>query len=367
MKNLSKNGLSDLQFMALVFTAMVGATVIYLPRDMAAGAGRDGWMTILAAGLAVFLVANFVFLLCRRFPQKTLAEFSCTILGKPLGIVVSLLYALYAVFVAGIKLRIFVEVSRTWVMFWTPITFFIALFLLSALYIILQGAVPLGRLSELILFITLFSALLMFLPMAQFNFIHLKPVGQEGLLTIARAAPRASFAYLGFETLLVLFPLVQSRGKVYRLYTMAISLAGILFAGTALMVYGVSGVEHTRLQIWPVMEYLATGRLLFIERIDNLFLFVMTFKVVGLVAVQYYAAAVTMAHITNKKLYALWVLVLLPVLFAVAFLPAHQYQVFQLAAFLGPAGFTFIFSLVLLLLVVAIIRGKDDRKEEAGQ
>jgi len=203
--------------------------------------------------------------------------------------------------------------------------------------------------------------------MAQFSIIHLKPVGQAGMFTIARASPRALYAYLGFETLLVLFPLVQSRGKVYRLYTMAIFLAGILFAGTALMVYGVSGVEHTRQQIWPVMEYLATGRLLFIERVDNLFLFVMTFKIVGLVAVQYYAAASTMAHITNKKLYTLWALVLLPALFAVAFLPAHQYQVFQLADFLGPAGFVFIFSLVLLLLLVAIVRGKDDRKGESGQ
>jgi hypothetical protein len=137
-----------------------------------------------------------------------------------------------------------------------------------------------------------------------------------------------------------------------------------MFAGAVIMVYGVSGVEHTRQQIWPLMEYLATGRLLFIERIDNLFLFVMTVKIIGLVAVQYYAAAVTMAHITSKKLFGLWTLVLLPAVFAIAYLPGHQYQVFQMAALMGTGGFVFIISLVLLLLLVAVIRGQDERKEE---
>jgi spore germination protein (amino acid permease) len=241
------------------------------------------------------------------------------------------------------------------------------LLLVPVLYIVRQGPVPLGRLAELILFSTLFIALLMLLPMAQFNFIHLKPVGQEGLLTITGAAPRAFYAYLGYETLLVLFPFVQNRRKVYRLYFLAIFLAVVLYAGTAVMVYGVSGVEHTRQQIWPLMEYLATGRLLFIERIDNLFLFVMSAKIIGLVAVQYYAAAVTMAHITSKKLFSLWTLALLPVVYAIAFLPGHQYQVFQYAALLGTGGFVFIISLVLLLLLVAVIMGQDERKEEKGQ
>ena len=317
--------------------------------------------------MAVFLAACFVYLLCRRFPQKTLGEFSILILGKPLGLLFSGLYILYALLMAGISLRIFVELSRTWTMFWTPMTVFIAILIVPVLYIVSQGIVPLGRLAELILFTTLFTFLLMLLPMAQFNSIHLKPVGQEGLLTIAGAAPRAFYAYLGFESLLVLFPFVQSRSKVYRLYFLAIFLAGVMFAGTAVMVYGVSGVEHTQQQIWPLMEYLATGRLLFIERIDNLFLFVMTQKIIGLVAVQYYAAAVTMAHITSKKLFRLWALVLLPALFAIAFLPGHQYQVFQYAALLGSGGFVFIIFLVLLLLLVAVIRGQDERKEKKGQ
>jgi spore germination protein len=189
MKNLSKNGLSDLQLLALIFIATVGATITYLPRDMAEGAGRDGWIAILAAGMAVFLAACFVYLLCRRFPKKTLGEFSVLILGKPLGLFFSGLYILYALLIAGINLRIFVEVSRTWTMFWTPMTVFIFSILVPVLYIVSQGVVPLGRLAELILFTTLFTFLLMLLPMAQFNMIHLKPVGQEGLLTIAGAAP----------------------------------------------------------------------------------------------------------------------------------------------------------------------------------
>lgn len=367
MKNLSKNGLSDLQLLALIFIAIVGSTVTYLPRDMAEGAGRDGWIAILAAGIAVFLAACFIYLLCRRFPQKTLGEFSALILGKPLGLLFSGLYILYALLTAGINLRVFVEVSRTWTMFWTPMIVFIALLLVPVLYIVSLGIVPLGRLAELILFTTLLTFLLMLLPMAQFNFIHLKPVGQEGLITIAGAAPRAFYAYMGFETLLVLFPFVKNRHKVYRLYFLAIFLAGVMFAGAAVMVYGVSGVEHARQQIWPLMEYLGTGRFLFIERIDNLFLFVMTAKIIGLVAVQYYAATITMAHITSKKLFRLWALVLLPALFAITFLPGHQYQVFEYAALVGSGGFVFITLLVLLLLLVAVIRGQDERKDKKGQ
>ncbi len=358
------NGLSDFALIAIIFVGTTGANIFYLPRIAAEQAGRDGWISIALAILPVCLIAGLVYLLCRRFPNRILPDFCILILGKPLGVLVSSVYIAYTLALSAITLRIFTELTKTWTMFWTPQWFFIVLLLISVVYITLQGAVSLGRLMELAFLLLLLTVPLALIPaLLHFEPLQLRPVGQEGLLVIGRAIGVTAFSYLGFEVLLVFFPLFTGGKKILRLYILALISVAVLFTGVALLTYAVMGVEYVQIQVWPLMEHLSFGQLPILERIDNLFLFLWTIKIIGLVAVQYYAATATAAALTGQKHYSLWALLLLPVLYGMTMLMGSQVTVFDLAQQFGLWGAAFIVILVFLLLLVAVIRSLDERKE----
>lgn len=364
MKNAKKYGLSDFQWMAIVISTTLGTGIMTLPRTAGEVAGRDGWISVALAGILTGIAATFIWLLCRKFPTRIFPEFSILILGKPLGILVSLLYVVYALVLGATALRIFAELGKTWSMIWTPMPVFLIGMLVPTVYISRLGAVSLGRLMEIVMYLTILALLLFLLPLREFDFLNIRPVGAEGWRAIAGAVPESSFAFLGVEAMVVFFPFIINRHKVLRVTYLAIAAITVLYVGNILFIYGVMGIEHTLNQVWPLINYLRIGSLPFVQRVDNLVLFIWTAQVMGVVAIQYYAGSFTVAALTRHHYHDIWAVVLAPLVYAVAILPEHLTDVFALSDIVGRWGIIGILGITGLLLLVAKIRGLDESKEE---
>jgi len=150
VKTSRRYELSDAQLAAIILGSVVGAGFTTLPRLMAKDAGRDGWLSIALAGGLVWLISVLIYLLCRRFPNRILPEFSIVILGRPLGILVSVAYAAYALTLGATALRVFIDMVRTWVVIWTPVWVFMLAGLLPAAYAAYSGIIVLGRVLVLV-------------------------------------------------------------------------------------------------------------------------------------------------------------------------------------------------------------------------
>jgi spore germination protein len=363
MKDAKKYGLTDFQLLAIVISTILGAGIITMSRTLGAIAGRDAWISTALAGIAVWLLSGLIYLLCRRFPEKTLPEFSSTILGRPLGILVSILYAVYALFLGATALRIFHEMIKTWLMVRTPLPVFVMLIVVPTVYAARMGAVTLGRLMELIMYITVIALLVFLIPVGDFIPLNVLPVGAEGLTAIASAMPKAAFAFLGFEVLLVFFPFVVNRDRVFRVYTLALAVVTLLYMGIIVITYGVLTFEHTLKKVWPLMNYLRVGTLPILERVDNMMMFLWLAQIFAVVAIQYYASTYTMATLVGRSRHDLWALLAWPLVYIVAVFPNRQEQVFQLGDLVGMSGMIFLLILVVLLLLVAMARGLDEGKK----
>lgn len=364
IKNVKRfYGITDSQLFSLLICAMLGAGITTLPRTTAQQAGRDGWLSIIIGGVVVWLITGLIYLLCRRFPNKTLPQFSMKILGKPLGILVTCIYIGYALFLGGNALRIFLDLAKTWNLLWTPSWAFLLSILVVVVYTARLGASTLARLSELIVIVTIPALLLFLLPLNEFQILHLRPVGGEGIMAIARGAPEAAFAYLGFEILVIFFPLLVNRQKVFRIYTLALATVTALYAVNNIFIYGVLGVEQTTLQVWPLINYLRIGTSPMFERVDNIFLFIWTAQVFGVTAIQYFIATFAFATLTGKSRHDLWALLFAPVLYIIARFPKRFSDIIRVSDIVGLWGTVFLVSMTVLMLLVAMIRGLDERKE----
>lgn len=358
-----KYGLSDSQWFAVLLCVILGSGILTLPRLVAAEAGRDGWLSILVAGAGTLLLAALIYLLCERFPAKTLPEMSTTILGKPLGILVSVVYALYTFAFSGAVLRVFLELVKTWIFLWTPTPVIMLAFLMPVVFICRMGAVSLSRLTEIISLMTLIIILLWLVPTREFSLLNLRPVGAEGIMAILRGAEKASFSFLGFEVMLIFFPFIVNRKKALRVTLLALIFITLLYVGNVVLILGVRGVEYTMLQKWPLATYLRVGRLALVQRVDALVFFFWTAQIIGEVAIQYFAGTFTLATLTRHHYHDLWALACWPIIYGVAAFPVRLSRVFDFMELVGRWGLVGITALVVILLLVAKGRGLDERKE----
>src|SRR5690554_4729012 len=357
-------GFSDFQWFAVLICLTLGGGIITLPRTVAEVAGRDAWLSLLIAGVFTWGLAVLIWLLCRKFPNRTLPEFCILVLGKPLGILVSVLYALYAFTAAGESLRIFVELIKTWVLIWTPASVFVLAILVTAVYINRLGATTLARLMEIITLLTVFVLLIWLVPVGEINFLNLRPVGTEGLVAIAKGGQESIFAFLGFDVMLVLFPFIRNRKNILRVTLLALTVVTLLYAGNVILTHGVLGVEHTLLQQWPLMNYLRVGSLPFIQRVDTIVLFFWTAQILAVVAIQYFAGTYILASLTRHHYHDLWSLLCWPIIYLVAIGPGTLSQVQAIGAGISRWGLVGVIGLVVLLLLVANVRRLDERREE---
>lgn len=356
--------LTNFQWFSVVFCTILGAGIITLPRTVADVAGRDSWISVIVAGGIICILATLIWLLCKRFPTKTLPEFAILILGRPLGIFASILYAFYAFVAAGIVLRIFVELVRTWVLIWTPAPVVILAILLPTVYISRMGATTLGRLMELVTMMTVVVLLLWLVPIGELNLLNLRPVGAEGLLAIVQGGQEATFSFLGFEVMLVFFPLMRNRNKVLHVTLLALGVITLLYAGNVALTHGVLGVEQTLLQQWPLMNYLRVGMLPFLKRVDSIVLFFWMAKILAGVAVQYFAGTFVLATLTGRNYHDIWALVCVPLVYIFSTLPENLATVVAISDLFSRGSVFGIMGLTMLLLVVAKVRGLDESKEE---
>ncbi len=361
----NKFELTDYQWFAVIVCAVLGAGITILPRTVAISAGRDGWLSIILAGAGACLFALLLWLLCRKFPTKTLPEISVAVLGRLLGTAVSVLYILYAFVLAGAIMRVFVEIIDTWVLVWTPDYVFYLLLLGVTVYVARMGATTLARLMEIITLLTVVVFLIWLTPLGEFNSLHLLPVGAEGVVAIAEGALEAFFSFLGFEALLVFYPLIANQQKVLKVTLIALVFITLLYAGNVILTFGVLGVEHTMLQKWPVISYLRVGSLPFARRVDTVVLFFWTAQIMGEAAVQYFAGTYSLAVLTGRRFHDIWTLVCWPAVFLVAAAPQSLGQVFKVVDLVGRWGGALVLGIVLLLLAVAQVRGLDEREASA--
>jgi len=208
---------------------------------------------------------------------------------------------------------------------------------------------------------------LFFLPLDQFDLLSVRPIGGEGFLTILGATPSASFAFLGFEVLLVVFPFITNRQRIFRIYTLTLATITVIYMWNAVVIFGVLGIEYTQIQVWPMIKYLHIGTLPVVERVDNLFQFIWFAQVIAVVAVQYYAAASTLAAITSKRAYHLWAALLWPIVYLIAVLPVRQVTILRAEHIVGRLGMAFIAVMVSVLLLVAWLRGLDESEGALGK
>ncbi|WP_088042560.1 GerAB/ArcD/ProY family transporter [Bacillus sp. EAC] len=212
------------QLMCLVVLTQVGVSVLSIPYAESRRAGHDSWMSILIGGIIAQVVIIIIYQLGKRYPDRSMQQYIFSIIGKPLGSVMNLFFALYCAQSSLMVVISYSDVLNRWVLFQTPWFVLIGVSLVLTAFIASSTLRSISTITQSILSMFLICVVIILISgIGKGDLRNFMPIGTHGIGSIIKDSIPAFWAYAGYELLLYVFPFVKCNKKKDILIAMSIA------------------------------------------------------------------------------------------------------------------------------------------------
>ncbi len=352
--------ISPYQIAMIIIMTVISVGVFSIAADAAEAVGTDGWLIIAIAGVINVLAVTVIVKLNSRFPGKTFAEYSQTIIGTIPGKVLTSLFAIYMLLIIAHVTRTFTEVVKMFLLFRTPTEVIMLSLILICTYIVRGGAECIARISELlfpILFIPFFIILMFGFPVMDFS--NLLPVFQTSPGKMLTAIPALIFNFGGIEAILFYMGFMKDPRKAYKPAIFAVLFITFFLVMITVFCTATFGKNVTQLYIWPLVSYLRAISLpgLFIERLDGFILSLWMLTVFSTIVSAYFIVSYSISKVAGTKEQKQYVLPMAILIYYFALQPSSLAEMYEWGAAIFPYSITFfLYVMPVTLLMIAKFR-----------
>ncbi|MGW6383966.1 GerAB/ArcD/ProY family transporter [Peribacillus butanolivorans] len=251
---LEKGKIGSRQLTILVILYTIGDSILVIPSIVASEAKQNGWVSgIFSVAIAPLLVVFLYDALRKCYPDLTLVEYSQKILGKWLGIAISLLFISYFFITTATYLREIGDFMTSQIMPDTPIQVIMFLFMSIVLMSARLGLEPLARSAEILFpFVVILLSSLMILLLPEIKFQNLQPVWEGGVKPVIRGSiPFIVFPFIEPVAVLMILPFVSQKERIRKSLFVGQLLAGSVLIIITMLAILVLGVDLTAKEIYP--------------------------------------------------------------------------------------------------------------------
>lgn len=356
-----KTSITSFQLFTLMANTMIGTGFFTIARSVGEKAGRGLVIAIPLAGLLAFLQLFGMYLLARRFPNQTIAEYIHVIVGRVPGKIYLLGYGLISLALAMTVLRNFWLLASAWLYPLTPSLVYFSIMIVLCWNIAKRGLVVVGRMSEIILYLTLPIMVVMLIPPGRVNVDYLRPVFDRSISDVLRGVFPAYFSLTGFEFFLIAFPFVQKK-RAWPTAMASLTTVTIFYALTAALTVAILGFETTMISVWPLQQYVSRIEVLLLERIDIIILLFWVLQIIMTATVWITGATVCLRGVVPKLSSSGAAHVVALVLIALALYPLNLPDQSQIQDVVSYAAFVWLGILPFLIWVIALVRSAGGEK-----
>ncbi|ABR46740.1 spore germination protein [Alkaliphilus metalliredigens QYMF] len=364
-----KNGeITAIQSAIFLISIMIGTGILGLARSVAEVSNQDAWISVFINGLFISFVVMIIVYTVSKFPQHNFLQYNCYLLSKPLGYFVTLCYVIYAILVTAIITTFLTEMVYTWLLPNTPMTVIKLMIVITMVYMTRNGITTLARFTESIAFLLIPFAFLIFVGLPEASFINLRPIGGSGLSSIFKGTIPSFFAFAGYESLLVYYPYISNKQKPIMKYSIsAIMIVTIFYTAVVMSQIALYGSDEIAVVLYPSINYLTAIDFPIIERTEIFFTIFWIFTVLATIGIQYLVAGILLQNIFQTKTTNIFVYALSPVIFLLSLYPKNTAVVVSLGEKIGQLNIFFGFLFPFLLLIMYLIKGKDNRHNKENR
>lgn len=343
----------------LIITYTVSTSDTFLPAFIARESKEDSWIAVIIGTIISLIIVNIFITLGLRYPNKTIVQYSCDVLGKPLGKVIGFLYLYFFIIIASVSIRTLEEILATIFRMKAPIVVFGIITVAVAAYAVMNGLEVIARINEILLPIGLLMLLAVVVSnVPNLDLSHFLPVFYNGIIPSLKGSLLVQGWIAETVIILHLIPYVKDKEKIRKYTNIAIVWVFMSFlAGT--LVIAVFGAELTANFLFPALQYaryISLG-----PDIQNLDIVIMIFWLAGMfikIALSYYGCVSALSQMLSLKSYKNFIVTvgLTIIIFASAISKMLVEFLFYIVYITPFYNIFMAFVIPLILLVVSVIR-----------
>ena len=347
----------------LMFLMIMATVILFVPAITAQEAGVSAWLVpLIGQPIAGYLAVWTACKLGERFPGLTLVQYGELILGKPAGKLLGCLYIFFLLVLNVLVIREFAGFFSVTMMPATPILVLNLFVVLVGGYAALQGIEVIGRMTQFVLPLFVFSFLLIItLILPDVDLGYLQPPLGDGVMPIVRSSVVPASWYGEIGVIALLLPMVNKPREVKRQgFITLLAVAGFLTLDI-FVTQSVFGAEQTASLMFPFFQlakYIERGN--FIQRIESLIAIMWITGIVVKVALFTYLISLGITQVLGLKTSRPVVYALMPCQLILGTYPVisalNLSQI--LAEYWPPLGLFFEIIVPLALLTVGFLRNK---------
>jgi len=355
------DAISSWQVTVLISMNLVAAGWLTLSRYAVEAAGVAAPLAVFFNGLAALAFVYLTASLCRRFPRQTLDELSVELLGTVPGKLLTLLFAIYFLMLAGMESRFFAGAIKSFLLERTPLAVVMLVAGIAAVYVVQYGINVLARMCE-IFFPLVFGAAFLLLLTALQNFRpdELYPTFALGIGPALKAIPEVVLSFLGFEILFFCTPFMEKPQEVVKYALIGMLFPFVLYVATVVLTIGNFVLLNTKWQVFPGVTLARSTEFpgAFLERFDILFIGVWILAAYSTIMVYYYMGTVALTRACGLRHYRVITFLLAPFVYLFATLPRSFMEAEEWLGKIADIGLILLLVGVPLLYLSAILRKK---------
>ncbi|NJD04718.1 MAG: hypothetical protein FIA99_19435 [Ruminiclostridium sp.] len=296
--------ISNFQAALIVFNFILGAGVFMFPSEAAKNAGNDAWMTTIVAGLINILL---IYIICKGGGEYSRYGFvgTCRVLfGRIFGTILAIPVFLYFIYAGGMTPRLFAEVIKLFLLHNTPIEFVIIPLILLGVILVRSGIEPMARFFEVLLPLTIFLVVVLVVTVLPgSDFTNLRPFFSGTIPGYLKGILSTSWAYAGFEILLVIYPFMRSPGKAFKSSAVVMLAMTLLYALVVMLCIVRLGVEETKTLLFAPIYIIKASEapIGLVERFEGLVMALWVILEFTTFVVIAYGISVTGGDLLNQK------------------------------------------------------------------
>lgn len=355
------------QLFTMMVIFQIGSTTLFVP---GIGARQDVWIAIIIATIIAIGFAWIYTELQRMFPEKNYVEIIISILGKWMGVPLSLLYAVYWLWPT---VRILRDCSELFVLTYlpnTPLDVIIITFIITSVYVLLLGVKTLARTTEITTPIVIFFIIYVFIMVfisGNVDIRNLSPILSRGIKPLFMAAYPSVVAFpFGFTLVFSMYwKYVDDKSAIREITFKAILFSGTLLCITSIVYVIVLGVNYISTATIPfvvLIKMINVGE--FITNLDSIgatIIFLGGFYMMSVFFNGFVMVLVTIFKVKKYNLFLVLVAVFITWV-SIVFEPSYTYHLWMYPFDTYYFHSIFLQGIPALLLLICWIKAKLKKK-----
>ncbi|EDS78179.1 GerAB/ArcD/ProY family transporter [Clostridium massiliodielmoense] len=353
-------------FVTMVAT-IAGTSIFAYPRILGEKVGTDGWIVIVLTGL---VIVPILYIMKKSIEVSEYRKFTDMIqynFGKILGGIIALVVILTAILVLSMEMRVFTEVLKMYLLKRTPSEFIIILVILVGAFLVRGEIESVIRFNEIVfwlMFLPILIAILFVLKGSDYTNIF--PVLTHKPIDYLVGIKSSVFAFLGFEIIYMLYPLVKKKREVMKVTYRGLIFVVVFYCIVSITTVIVFSKSYISQLLWPTITMLSTVNLpgTFVERWEGAIMaFWFIFFFTTYVNLYYFSSEVVkdVFHLEDIKIS---VIVVTPIIYLLSLYPQNIAEVYKIKEKFSPyIGLGVMVILPILLLIIGTIKSRRVKNE----